>query len=328
MTRGVCGSVTGWYASRAVPAVVTGVVVLVGAAVAALAPGPLAGLGVAAGRAFAARHGAEVTATVTASPAQLAATTAPAGVTAAAGPFPQATVTATMVVPAPPGRSGPVLPAQQLTVVGRAGPGGPVDDLTLRSGHWATHPGQAVLLTDGQGPDGQAPPVGPGTQITVTGVPGAPRLTVVGTATSVTRTAQAWVTPGQIAALRAPGTPPRAQMLYRFARAGTTAQVTADIAALRAALPPGTLTGAQSWLTVTRPATDAIAPWSWWQRAVSGCCTLIALAALTLVLIRDLLPGPDRPGPGAADPPAAPHDQEPGPAPPRTRHHASGPART
>jgi hypothetical protein len=233
-----------------------------------------------------------------------------------------------MVVPPSPGRSGRLLPAQQLTVVGRAAPGGPVDDLTLHSGHWATRPGQAVVLTDGQGPDGPAPRVGPGTQITVTGVPGSPRLTVVGTATSITRTAQAWVTPGQIAALRAPGTPDRAQMLYRFARAGTTAQVTADIAALRAALPPGALTGAQSWLTLTRPATGAISPWSWWQQAVVDCCTLIALAALTLVLIQDLLPGPEHRAPGAAGPPAAPHDQEPGPAPPRTPNHARGPART
>jgi putative ABC transport system permease protein len=80
-----------------------------------------------------------------------------------------------------------------MTVVGRASPGGPVDDLTLTSGHWATQPGQAVLLTDGQ-----ASPAGIGTQIAVTGVPGSPRLTVVGSATSVTKTAQAWVTPAEM----------------------------------------------------------------------------------------------------------------------------------
>ena len=91
---------------------------------------------------------------------------------------------------------------QQMTVVGRASPGGPVDDLTLISGHWATQPGQVVLLTDGQGAG-----VRMGTQITVTGVPGSPRLTVVGSATSITQTAQAWVAPTEIAALRAPGMP-------------------------------------------------------------------------------------------------------------------------
>jgi putative ABC transport system permease protein len=166
-----------------------------------------------------------------------------------------------------------------------------------------------VVLTDGQASDGQASPVGIGTQITVTGVPGSPRLTVVGTATSITHTAQAWVAPAEIAALRAPGSPDLAQMLYRFAAAGTTAEVTADVAALRAALPPGALLGAQSWLTVQLPATDSISPWSWWQQAVFGSCTLIALAALTLVVIKDLLPRPERRGPGTADTRAAPHDQ-------------------
>ena len=210
-----------------------------------------------------------------------------------------------------------------MTVVGRASPGGPVDDLTLHSGHWATQPGQAVLLTDGQ-----ASPVGIGMQITVPGVPGSPRLTVVGTATSITHTAQTWVAPAEIAALRAPGTPDLAQMLYRFASAGTTAQVNADIAALRAALPPGALLGAQSWLTVTLPATDAISPWSWWQQAVFDSCTLIALAALTLVAIKDLLPCPERRGPGAAGTLATPHDQGLGPVPSTTRDDASVPART
>jgi hypothetical protein len=89
-------------------------------------------------------------------------------------------------------------------------------------------------------------------------------------------------------------------MLSRFASAGTTAQVNADVAALRAALPHGALLGAQSWLTVTLPATDAIAPWSWWQQAMFDSCTLIALGVLTLVMIKDLLPCPKRRGPGAA----------------------------
>jgi hypothetical protein len=36
-----------------------------------------------------------------------------------------------------------------MTVVGCASLGGPVDDLTLISGHWATQLGQAGVLTDG-----------------------------------------------------------------------------------------------------------------------------------------------------------------------------------
>jgi putative ABC transport system permease protein len=144
---------------------------------------------------------------------------------------------------------------QPLTVVGRASPGGPVDDLTLTSGHWATQPGQ-IVLSDIHGTGEQI-----GTQVTVTGVPGSPRLTIVGFATSITQTAQAWVAPAEIAALRAPGMPDVAQMLYRFSSAGTTAQVNADIAALRAALPHGALLGAQSWLTVKLQDTGSIAPW-------------------------------------------------------------------
>ena len=327
-TAPVLRAVSGGVTRRKVQAVVIGLVVLVSTAAATLAPGPLADVNAPLERAFAAQHGAEVTATAKASLAQLAATTGLAGVTAAAGPFPETTVTATMLVSPPPGQSGIFLPTQQMTVVGRASPGGPVDDLTLHSGHWATQPGQAVLLTDGQAPDGQAPRVGIGTQITVTSVPGSPRLTVVGTATSITHTAQVWVAPAEIAALRAPGTPDLAQMLYRFASAGTTAQVNADVAALRAALPRGALIGAQSWLTVTLPATDTIAPWSWWQQAVFDSCILIALAALSLVFIKDLLPCPERRGPGAAGTLAAPHDRELGLAPSRTRDDASVLART
>ena len=129
-----------------------------------------------------------------------------------------------------------------------------MDDLTLTAGHWATQPGQAVLTDLG-------PQVALGAQVTVAGVPGSPRLAVVGFATSITQTAQAWVTPAEIAALRAPGQPQVSQMLYRFPSAGTTAQVNTDIAALRAALPPGALLGADSWLTLKLRDTSSIAPW-------------------------------------------------------------------
>ena len=77
----------------------------------------------------------------------------------------------------------------QLDLVGRASPGGPVDDLTLTTGRWARQPGEIVLERDRIGPALML-----GTQVTVTGVPGSPRLTVVGFATSITTTAQAWVT--------------------------------------------------------------------------------------------------------------------------------------
>ena len=102
----VLRAVSGGVTRRKVQAVVIGLVVLVFTAASALAPGPLADVNAPLERAFAAQHGAEVTATVKASPAQLAATTGLAGVTAAAGPFPETTVTATMLVPPRPGKSG------------------------------------------------------------------------------------------------------------------------------------------------------------------------------------------------------------------------------
>ncbi|HEX2823953.1 MAG TPA: hypothetical protein VHO07_27890, partial [Streptosporangiaceae bacterium] len=80
-----------------------------------------------------------------------------------------------------------------------------------------------------------------GGTLPVTGVPGAPALTIVGFANSVTNTADGWVTPGEIASLRAPGTPASAQLLYRFTTAGSYAQVrAADHVADSARSWPGT----------------------------------------------------------------------------------------
>jgi putative ABC transport system permease protein len=50
-------------------------------------------------------------------------------------------------------------------------------------------------------------------------------------------------------------------MLYRFSHAATTAQVKADTAAVSAALPPGSVLGAQSYLTAKLQAASSIAPW-------------------------------------------------------------------
>jgi len=144
----------------------------------------------------------------------------------------------------------------ELTMAGRASPGGPVDDLTLTAGRWPRSPGEIVLERDRRGP---APLLG--AKLTVNGAPGSPQLTVVGLASSVTDTADAWVLPAELAKLRAPHAPQVDQVLYRFARAGTAAEVKADIARIRTALPPGALLGAESWLTAKLNATRSIAPW-------------------------------------------------------------------
>ncbi len=249
------GAARSGLSGRRVQTVVIGLVLLISTAASTLALGLLVDSNAPFDHAFAAQHGSEVTATAQASAAQLAATAKLPEVTAAAGPFPETTITATVPFTPPPGQGPPGVFQQQLTLVGRASPGGPVDDLTLQSGHWPTQPDQ-VVLNDVRGP-GEAI----GTKLTVTGVPGSPHLTIVGVANSITQTAAAWVLPSEVGALRAPGTPDVSQMLYRFARAATGNQVNGDIAAVRAALPRGSVLGAQSYLTVKLQDTSSIAPW-------------------------------------------------------------------
>ena len=225
-----------------VQAVVIGTVLLVSTASATLG---LALLSVTNGpfqHAFAAQHGADVAVTVNtacAGAARVAATRTLPDVTAAAGPFPEATV----------GVQFAGQPFGQLTLAGRPSPGGPVDDLVLNAGHWADGPGQVVL----NGSPGGGGPV-TGSILTVTGVPGKPSLTVVGFANSITNTADGWVAPGEITALEAPGTPASEQMLYSFTAAGSYAQVRADVATISRTLPAGAVAGASSWLTAENQA--------------------------------------------------------------------------
>ena len=193
--------------------------------------------------AFSAQRGAHLVATVASSratPAQLAATAHLPQVSTAAGPFAEANVAAT---DSSPGAPATILPP--LTLAGRATPGGPVDDITLQAGHWPQRTGQVVMEanTDGFG-------LGIGDTVSVTSVPGKPRLTVVGLATSVSRSADGWVVPAAIRALRSPGTPAVAEMLYRFRSAGTAAAVRAGTAPVTSALPAGAVTDAQSYLAV------------------------------------------------------------------------------
>ena len=194
-------------------------------------------------QAFAAQRGAD--ATVTASPglattAQFAATAHVAGVTAMAGPFGTTTL--------PLEFQGQ--PWGQTTLVGRAAPGGPVDDVVLNAGHWADGPGQIVLAGNqaGGGP-GNGPVLG--NTFTATSLPGKPALTVVGFATSVTDTSDGggWVTPAELSRLQAAGSQPAVQLLYRFTSAATQAQLQADVAGVTKTLPSGTVLDWGSWLT-------------------------------------------------------------------------------
>ncbi|HEY0537949.1 MAG TPA: ABC transporter permease [Actinoallomurus sp.] len=196
--------------------------------------------------AFARQHGPHLITQVDgarASTAQLAATGHLPGVTASAGPYETTVISALD----PNGMRTP-----DLTVAGRAAPGGTVDDLALDSGRWPAKPGEIVLPTNFP-PD--LFPLGSSLH-----VQGGPVLTVVGRAASVSETADAWVTPGQIAALRAAGAPVTVEMLYRFASAGTKSQVAADRARLAAALPGGALLGTRSYLDTKLSADTGAAP--------------------------------------------------------------------
>jgi putative ABC transport system permease protein len=206
--------------------------------------------------AFAAQHGADIAVIMNpqkVSAGELAATARLGGVTAAAGPFAEATVAAAAAMPGGSGEA----QLSPLTLVGRSSPGGPVDDILLSSGHWPTATGQMVV-SSGQSGTGSGSQLRPGEVITLTGAPGSPALTVVGVGTSATGTAGGWVLPAQMTAL---GVPLTEQMLYRFTSAASDAAVNADIAAVRHALPARTVAGAPSWLTAKTEETQNIAPW-------------------------------------------------------------------
>jgi putative ABC transport system permease protein len=187
-------------------------------------------------RAFAEQRGSHVTATfdtAKVSDAKLAQTARRPQVQAA-GPYDEAVLRFSKDFLAnPPGT---------LTVVGRSGPSGPVDDLKVQAGRWATEPGEIVIAMSASGNfTGRSPLLG-----TVLRADGAPPLTVVGVATSISQTAGAWVSPAQMAALH----PTSAQMLYRFTASATDAQLRAGLAKATAGLPPGAQTATQSYLTL------------------------------------------------------------------------------
>ena len=152
---------------------------------------------------FNAQHGAQLTATADLSRAtmgQLAATARLPGVAATSRPFAETTLgrPGAPVTVRQAGRRDPLAP---MTLAGRASAGGPVNDVALVTGHWARQAGQIVLRFGYQ--DGRLPV---GSWLTVTGLPGAPRLEVVGLAVSISDSADAWVVPAEIARLRPPGT--------------------------------------------------------------------------------------------------------------------------
>jgi len=232
------------------------------------------------GRAFAAQDGAHLVVAFHPSrvpDARLEQTTRLPGVTAAAGPFAEATVNVTGVTSATgtpslrPGQAPPSpVPAGPLTVAGRASAGGPVDDLDLWLGHWATGPGQIVVDL----PTSER--VGPQFLGSAVHLSGGQSLTVVGVAYSASQSAGAWVAPAEIAALH----PDATQMLYRFASAATAMDVGKDLATVTAGLPRGALLSAQSYLTVEQNYSTLLDVYAPLMLAFG----IIALAAAVLIV--------------------------------------------
>ncbi|MEV0900273.1 ABC transporter permease [Actinoplanes sp. NPDC049802] len=191
-------------------------------------------------RAFAEQRGAHAVASYDPAAVTAEQLTAPAGVAAAAGPFPQVTFEAK-------DGAGPL--SGPLTVVGRTDPGGPVDRLDVWRGRWATAPGEIVLNHPpdedgfGLGPLGQTTSISSG-DVT---------LTVVGWAFTVSGSADGWVTPEQARALEPSGL----QMLYRFdGDVPTRAAIDQRMAGVTAGLPGDALLATQPYLVIKEEAAE------------------------------------------------------------------------
>jgi putative ABC transport system permease protein len=214
---------------------VIGVVVAVSTATIVVALALLSTASAPFDRALEQQHGAHLVAAFDAdavSNAQLTRAAKAADVEAYAGPYSQVTLEME--------NNGDHLFFPTLTVVGRADPDGAVDRLNLWQGRWASKPGEMVLAMRPGTAD-----VAMGTRLSFKGQPA---LTIVGFAYSVTGSADAWVTPGQMTEL----TPTATQMLYRFTSAATDADIRAGQAAVTAGLPANSVLGAQSYLSAKK----------------------------------------------------------------------------
>lgn len=204
-----------------------------------LAAGLLTAVQVSFDQSFDGQRGAHVTARFDASMvtvARIAATAHVSGVTASAGPYPVLSLQPHVGANRSDMPVGDQLPP--MTIVGRATTGGPVDDLQVTAGRWVSGPREVVLTATNA-------PFTVGDTMTFPDRPGTPTLTVVGLARSASNSAEAWVSPAQLMRL---STPTSYQMLYRFRSAATDSEIVADRAAISAAVPPGAMTEAASYL--------------------------------------------------------------------------------
>lgn len=230
-----------WRASRAavkrrrLQTIVIGIVVFCSTVTVTLTLALLSAASSPFDRAFDKQHGAHVVAAfdpAKVSNGQLTQTARQPSVRAAAGPFGQTILQIA--------KDWHGTPAGPLTVVGRADPAGPVDRVNLLIGRWATAPAEIVInLSHASNPN----PDFLGSKIEAVG---APSLTVVGFANSMSQSAGAWVTPEQMTTLH----PTATQMLYRLTKDATDQQLTSGMAEATAGLPEGSLTATRSYLSI------------------------------------------------------------------------------
>jgi putative ABC transport system permease protein len=279
-------AVRGGLGRRRVQGIVICLVLLASTAASVLALGLIVDSRAPFDHAFSAQSGADLTAAVSSRvpSAKLTATTRLPEVAAAAGPFGEVLVQSEQG-----GQANP-----PMTLVGRASPGGPVDDLTLQQGHWADGPGQIVMASDPS--PGEGVFMSPGNQIVVTGLRGKVTLTVVGMADSVTSSAAGWVTPAEAASLRALGAPAATQMLYRFQNAGSASAIDSDMAAVSAKLPPGAVAGTQSWLNIQTQESGSIAPFVPFLVAFGGIGLVLSVLIVANVVSGAVVAGYQRIG--------------------------------
>jgi putative ABC transport system permease protein len=204
--------------------------------------------------AFSARNGAHLAvqfdgSKVTA--AQAAATAHAAGVTEAAGPYPIAAALETTIgTDCPqPGRAGHDNHPITVTTRPDLGSTSGMDQLVLTKGRWPAGPGEIAL------PANNYADACFGSSVVFSSLPGKPSFKVVGFAGSVTDSATGFATADGFARLTAAGAKSDEQMLYRFAKAQTAADIAADKQAVAAAVPAGALVDGQSYLTAEQQAT-------------------------------------------------------------------------
>ncbi|MFI9364947.1 FtsX-like permease family protein [Kitasatospora sp. NPDC053057] len=203
--------------------------------------------------------------------AQTAATAHAAGVTEAAGPYPIAAALGTTVGTDCPETDRAGHNNRPVTVTTRPDLGSTsgMDQLVLTQGRWPTGPDEIALAANSYA-DACF-----GSSVVFSSLPGKPSFKVVGFGASVTNSATGFATVDGFARLTAAGARTDEQMLYRFAEAGTDADIAADKQAVAAAAPAGAVENGQSYLTAEQQVTG---------NAKSFVPFLVAFGILGLVL--------------------------------------------